>query len=360
MAIVQGIKEKVHLPIYDSLAVEGAQQLREVEASSTLKFFVNVQGKTKLETNLQSASLLPHYNTFEARAMRVVISDLPPEFPDELTVDGENFGVTDDNGDDILVNGDGTLVEPPVAGAPPSAPPAEPPPQDAATKPAKANKSDARAAVVGTPEAPFTVVADFTFGLDRLMELLAEARESPDRTTFVDVDDEDVVLKAIDEDGDVAVIDAKVLLKTVSDAGGSIDITVGDIEGLIDENIDEKEQPPIEQLRPNNGSGTIIGKFIYNTVTTLYVGEKIMIQMPTWFFPAGAGPYSETGHFTTHGEPSPLATFRFAEPIYIDKQQNFRVEMEVPDTDTLKEIQRIYGPLNIWVVLDGYMTRDVQ
>ena len=41
----------------------------------TLKFFVNVQGKTKLETNLQSASLLPHYNTFEARAMRVVISD---------------------------------------------------------------------------------------------------------------------------------------------------------------------------------------------------------------------------------------------------------------------------------------------
>jgi len=357
MAIVQGIKEKVHLPIYDSLAVEGAQQLREVEASSTLKFFVNVQGKTKLETNLQSASLLPHYNTFEARAMRVVISDLPPEFSDKITVDGEEFPVTDDNGDDILVNGDGTLFEPPVAGAPPSAPPAEPPSDTART--AKSTKSDATAAV-GVVEPPLTVVADFTFGLDRLMELLAEARESPDRITFVDVDDDDVVLKAIDEDGDVADIDSDVLVQTASDAGGSIDITVGDIETLIDENIDEKEQPPKEQLRPNNGSGTIIGKFIYNTVTTLYVGEKIMIQMPTWFFPAGAGPYSETGHFTTHGEPSPLATFRFAEPIYIDKQQNFRVEMEVPDTDTLKEIQRIYGPLNIWVVLDGYMTRDVQ
>ena len=52
--------------------------------------------------------------------------------------------------------------------------------------------------------------------------------------------------------------------------------------------------------------------------------------MPTWFFPAGAGPYSETGKFTTHGEPSPNATFRFAEPIYIDKQQNFRVEIEIP------------------------------
>jgi len=76
--------------------------------------------------------------------------------------------------------------------------------------------------------------------------------------------------------------------------------------------------------------------------------------------PAGAGPYSETGKFTTHGEPTPSATFRFAEPIYIDKQQNFRVEIEIPDSDTLKEIQRYYGPLNIWVVLDGYMTRDVQ
>jgi hypothetical protein len=311
MAIVQGIKEKVHLPIYDSLAVEGAQQLREVEATSTLKFFVNVQGKTKLETNLQSASLLPHYNTFEARAMRVVISDLPPEFPDKLTVDGEEFPVTDDNGDDITVNGDGTLFEPPVTGEPPAEPPAD------AAKAGKATKStaDAKADATGTLAGPFTVVADFTFGLDRLMDLLAEARESQDRTTFVDVDDDDVTLRAINDNGEEADPDQDVLVQTVLDAGGSIDITVGDIESLIDENINEKEQPPKEQLRPNNGSGTIIGKFIYNTVTTLYVGEKIMIQMPTWFFPAGAGPYSETGHFTTHGEPSPLATFRFAEPI---------------------------------------------
>src|SRR5437867_381724 len=83
MATVQGIREKVHMPIYDSLSVEGKKQLRDAESTSTLKFFVNVQGKTKLETNLQSASLLPHYNTFEARAMRVVISDLPPAFPDD-------------------------------------------------------------------------------------------------------------------------------------------------------------------------------------------------------------------------------------------------------------------------------------
>src|SRR3954453_16745634 len=86
MAIVKGIREKVHLPIYDSIKVEPREQLRKVESSSTLKFFVNVQNKTKLETNIQAASLLPHYNTFEARAMRVVISDLPPEFTDKETV----------------------------------------------------------------------------------------------------------------------------------------------------------------------------------------------------------------------------------------------------------------------------------
>src|SRR5919106_3217022 len=87
MAVVQGVKEKVHSPIYDSLNIEPEKQLRDVETSSTLRFFVNVQGKTKLETNLQSASLLPHYNTFEARAMRVVISDLPPEFSEDVEVE---------------------------------------------------------------------------------------------------------------------------------------------------------------------------------------------------------------------------------------------------------------------------------
>src|SRR5678816_2789680 len=90
MAIVQGIREKVHLPIYDSLSVEPGKQLREAESSSILRFFVDVQKKTKLETNLQSASLLPHYNTFEARAMRVVISDLPPEFPDETASEAKS------------------------------------------------------------------------------------------------------------------------------------------------------------------------------------------------------------------------------------------------------------------------------
>ena len=141
---------------------------------------------------------------------------------------------------------------------------------------------------------------------------------------------------------------------------GVIWLHVSDLEAIIEKIRPETKRPPNAQIHPNNGAGTLIGKFIYNTVTTLFVGEKIMIQMPTWFFPAGAGPYSEAASFTTHGEPSPTATFRFAEPVFIDRQQNFRVEIEVPDADVLKDIQRIYGPLYIWVVLDGYMTRDVQ
>src|SRR5215475_5665324 len=84
MAVVKGMKEKVHLPLYDALFVRPRQQLREVESSSVFKFFVHVQGKTKLETNMQAASLLPHWNTFEARAIRVVISDLPVSFPEAV------------------------------------------------------------------------------------------------------------------------------------------------------------------------------------------------------------------------------------------------------------------------------------
>jgi hypothetical protein len=272
MAVVKGIQEKVQLPLYDSVSVEPQKQLRDVETSSTLKFFVNVQGKTKLETNLQSASLLPHYNTFEARAMRVVISDLPPEFSEEREVEVE-----------------------------------------------------------GTPTTPI-LKAD----VKRVVELLEEAREADNGEVKILVNDRG---------------------EEVETGGTEVTFTVSDLEGALE---DSKNGPAREQIQSNNGAGTIIGTFIYNTVTTLFVGEKIMIQMPTWFFPAGAGPFSEAARFTTHGEPDPMATFRFAEPIFIDKQQNFRVEIEIPDSDTLKEIQKIYGPLFIWLVLDGYMTRDVQ
>jgi hypothetical protein len=306
MAIVQGIREKVHLPIYDSLSVEPEKQLRSVETTSILKFFVNVQGKTKLETNLQSASLLPHYNTFEARAMRVVISDLPPEFPVDAIGKREDL--------EVLLDGDPFSVDTKV------------------------------------------VIADVEVGLKFLMEKLKEARDTGEDIDLSGVDDPDNKIKVRLKFEDGTTPDPTVAQDIRESL--TIPLTLKNLEDMI-ERLD-KNAPPKEQIRPNNGAGTIIGKLIYNTVTTLYVGEKIMIQMPTWFFPAGAGPYSESASVTTHGEPSPTATFRFAEPIFIDKQQNFRVEIEVPDTDTLKEIQRIYGPLNLWVVLDGYMTRDVQ
>src|SRR5262249_35219636 len=46
---------------------------------------------------------------------------------------------------------------------------------------------------------------------------------------------------------------------------------------------------PIDEQLFGNGI-QILSKIIYNSVTTFFVGEKTMMQMPTWFFPAGAGP----------------------------------------------------------------------
>jgi hypothetical protein len=315
MATVQGIRERIGQPVLDAFRVPPGKQLREIEPGSTLKFFVNVQGKTKLETNLQSASLLPHYNTFEARTMRVVISDLPPEFSDEAKSNGEaskGFDVTDENG----------------------------------------NPMDSEGNVEGAFVQANAVTADLKIDLKRLMELLEKARESEGKETTIDVKEEGVSLFKGDPP---APFDPT---PTFLEARPVIILSATDLEGLIASL--EKKAPPLEQIRPNDGAGNIISKFIFNTVTTLFVGEKIMIEMPTWFFPGGAGPYSFTNKTISHGEPSPLATFRFAEPVFIDKQQNFRVEIDIPDSDVHKTIQQIYGPLFIWVVLDGYLTRDVQ
>jgi len=319
MAVVRGVQEQVHFPTYDAISVKAQQQLRDVEPSSTLKFFVNVQGKTKLETNMQAASLLPHYNTFEARAMRVVISDLPPEYPEDPTASDDDFDVTNNQGQFFTIDDSGKVA---VAG-----------------------------------DCDPVITANVELGVNRLAELFQEAKQSEDGTAEIDPSNkEEVTLFIHGASGKDKLPHQKA--KDVADKNGSVKLSVEDIEALIEKL--GKSAPPIEQLNPNNGSGTIIGKIVYNTVTSFIVGEKTMISMPTWFFPSGAGPYSQTGDFTTHGEPSPLATFRFAEPIYIDKQQNFRVEIEIPDSDTLKDIQRLYGPFKLWVVLDGYMTRDVQ
>lgn len=348
MAVVQGIKEKVHLPLYDSITVDPEKQLRDIESSGTLKFFVNVQGKNKLETNLQSASLLPHYNTFEARAMRVVISDLPPEFPEDLNMLQETgFSVTDDDDNSVFIDTGGKIGVVEVTTCVP-----------ATGNPTKNfTVIDEEPGFNFNPTTSKEIVADLRLGLDLLVGLLKQARESEDGFAALPPDEEGVKLRAVNSSGSTDINDEDVAAR-IADFG-VIFLSADEIESFI-ESLPEKNQPPKEQLNPNNGSGTLIGKIVYNTVTSFFVGEKTMISMPTWFFPAGAGPYSQTGNFATHGEPSPTATFRFAEPIYIDKQQNFRVEIEIPDADTLKDLQRIYGPFNLWVVLDGYMTRDVQ
>jgi hypothetical protein len=301
MAAVKGIKEKVHLPLYDSVSVRPKEQLGKILSSNVLRFFLDVTGKTKLQTNMQASSLLPHWNTYEARALRVVISDLPAQVSDTPTVEKE-FDLTD--------------VDPPPKGK-------------------------------------------LTFSMRHFVELKRRV-EGPGGAQIILNEEHNHLLIELDLK----------LVVTRTDTTLPTDQLVDPEKIIIDrsvlKDIEEKLKqagqvvPPPEQIFPNNGFGNVIGKFIYNTVTTFFVGEKIMIQVPTWFFPAGAGPYAEDGKVTTHGYPNPQATFRFAEPVMIDAQQNFRVEIEVPESEVLSELQRLYGPMFIWVILDGYMTRDVQ
>src|SRR5262245_15092498 len=70
---------------------------------------------------------------------------------------------------------------------------------------------------------------------------------------------------------------------------------------------------PVPNDRTNEGlnDAEVLAELIYNSVTTLLVGEKVMIEMPTFYFPSGAGVSPGNGTtVTNHGEPDPLATFR--------------------------------------------------
>jgi hypothetical protein len=220
MAKVQGIQEKLHWPLYDAFVVpeQNGSAVAPTFASEMakrdariLRFFVDVQNKTRLETNLQASGQLPSLNRYEVRAMRVVVSPLLR--------------------------------------------------RERHTKP----KEDAH-----------------------------------------------------DPDTD-----------------------------------------------------NVLADLIYNSVTTLLVGEKTMIEMPTYYFPAGAGVSPGTQGLPSHGQPDPMATFRFSEPVQIEPNQNFRVEILFPQGVPERSNQatphygplrlgNAMGPLRLWVVLDGYLTRDVQ
>jgi hypothetical protein len=198
MGRVTGIKEKLHSPLYDAIFVDKGKPFRDAFIDPRiLRFFVDVQNKTRLETNLQAAGVLPSLNTFEVRAMRVVISS-------KVVIDDATGEVEND-------------------------------------------------------DTPF----------------------------FVD--------------------------------------------------------------------------FIFSSVTSLLVGEKEAISVPTYLFPSGAGVSPGNLAINSHGNPDPMATFRFAEPVFIEPQQNFRVEILFPHgiPDRLEADEEV-GPRRIWVVLDGYLTRDVQ
>ena len=189
MAKVTGVKEKLHSPLYDAFFFEDFNFFNTMTDPRVIRFFVDVQQKTRLETNLQASGVLPSQNTFETRAMRVVISNNPV--------------------------------------------------------------------------------------------------------------------------------------------------------------LDAKDDPFVTEL-------------IYNSVITFLVGEKEAITAPTYMFPSGAGVIAGNGGTPlNHGEPDPLATFRFSEPVFIEPQQNFRVEMLFP-RDIPSVVANAEGPRHIWVVLDGYLTRDVQ
>ena len=205
MAKVQGIREKLHWPLYDAFVVPEkngtpaptfASEMAKRDAR-ILRFFVDVQNKTRLETNLQASGTLPSLNAYEIRAMRVVVSTV--------------------------------------------------------------------------------------------------FREPPKRGQGVLVSETDNVLADL----------------------------------------------------------------IYNSVTSLLVGEKTMIEMPTYYFPAGAGVSPGNQDLPSHGQPDPMATFRFSEPVQIEPSQNFRVEILFPQ-GVPKTLGSATGPLRLWVVLDGYLTRDVQ
>ena len=220
MAKVQGIQEKLHWPLYDAFVVPEQNGHAEAPTFATemakrdariLRFFVDVQNKTRLETNLQASGQLPSLNRYEVRAMRVVVSPL----------------------------------------------------------------------------------------------LRHHRRPKPKED-------------AHDPDTD-----------------------------------------------------NVLADLIYNSVTSLLVGEKTMIEMPTYYFPAGAGVSPGNEGLPSHGQPDPMATFRFSEPVQIEPNQNFRVEILFPQgvPERPKHTTPPYGPLRLgdasgplrlWVVLDGYLTRDVQ
>ena len=72
MAKVTGVKEKLHMPLYDAFMVKPNNTFRgSMDDPRMIRFFVDIQNRTKLETNLQASGVLPESEPIRgARAAR--------------------------------------------------------------------------------------------------------------------------------------------------------------------------------------------------------------------------------------------------------------------------------------------------
>jgi hypothetical protein len=155
----------------------------------------------------------------------------------------------------------------------------------------------------------------------------------------------------------------KTKLETNMQAAGTLpsqnSYDVRSLRVVVSNLVQRKDETKPEKLKDLVTEVEFVSALIHSSVTTLLVGEKTMIEMPTFGFPSGAGVFSGFPALATSGIPNPMAVFRFAEPVMIESQQNFRVEMQFP-REVPRPVANANGPLRVWVVLDGYMVRDVQ
>ncbi|WP_139489363.1 hypothetical protein [Brevibacillus dissolubilis] len=237
MSRVQNYQEKLHWPLYDSILFKYPITEKELSNPLPKRFFTDIQGKTKLDTNMDQASVLPSTNTYEVRSLRLIVA------PGFGTVPESNF-------------------------------------------------------LVNEPD-PFTEETG--------KEEKAGAYQKGGYNSYY-------------------------------------------------------KSCAIDQL--DTMMRQLMSSLVYSSVLSLIVGEKTMLQAPSFLFPSGAGVFP----MASHGEPTPVATFRLAEPVIIDRQQNFRVELNLPYgwpkawTDALNWSGGcgFRTDIRIWVILDGYLTRDVQ
>ena len=131
MAKVEGLKEKLHWPLYDAFYIPPPSATVTPTFSNSMtdprviRFFVDIQNKTRLETNMQAAGTLPSLNSYEARAMRVVMSSLQPKKedskPEKLRQLFNEPGIMADliyNSVTSLLVGEKTMIEMPTFGFP--------------------------------------------------------------------------------------------------------------------------------------------------------------------------------------------------------------------------------------------------